>query len=57
MIFTNDHFAAKPSNLPKLHDPGTRKNAKIRLTSKNITDFTKKIDHPGPFFFQKNTIF
>ena len=52
MILTNDHFAAKPSKLLKLHHPGTRKNTKIPLIGKNITDFAKKIDQGGRIFSQ-----
>ena len=53
VILTNDHFAAKASKLLKLHDPGTRKLTKFPQFRKNITVFTKKLDHPGRFFFKK----
>ena len=57
VILTNDHFAAKPSKLLKLHHPGTRKNTKIPLIGKNITDFAKKFDHPGRIFVKKTLFF
>ena len=54
VILTNDHFAVKPSKLLKLHHPETRKNTKIHLIGKNITDFAKKFDHHGRIFVKKH---
>ena len=54
VILTNDHFAAKPSKLLKLHHPGTRKNTKIPLIGKNITDFAENSTTLVDFFSKKH---